>query len=181
VLGNASSEECLKRAHVDTAKGFVAAVSSDAENLYIVLTARGFRSDLKIIARASEEEATSKLLRAGASQVLSPYFFVGSRIAQLLLRPNVLDFIDAAFGTERLDVEIGEVRIDANSPLVGKMLGDSAIRQQADVIILGVKPAEGPLVFNPARETLIRASDTLIVIGADTQLKRLEALAHVPA
>jgi len=181
VLGNASSEECLKRAHVDTAKGFVAAVSSDAENLYIVLTARGFRSDLKIIARASEEEATCKLLRAGASQVLSPYFFVGSRIAQLLLRPNVLDFIDAAFGTERLDVEIGEVRIDASSPLVGKILGDSAIRQEADVIILGVKPAEGPLVFNPAHERLIRAGDTLIVIGADTELRKLEALSHVAA
>jgi voltage-gated potassium channel len=104
---------------------------------------------------------------------------VGSRIAQLLLRPNVLDFVDAAFGTERLDVEIGEVRIDAHSPLVGKMLGDSKIRQGADVIILGVKPAEGPLVFNPAPETLIRASDTIIVIGADTQLKRLEALARV--
>ena len=181
VLGNASSEECLKRAHVDTAKGFVAAVSSDAENLYIVLTARGFRSDLKIIARASEEEATCKLLRAGASQVLSPYFFVGSRIAQLLLRPNVLDFIDAAFGTERLDVEIAEVRIDASSPLVGKILGDSAIHQEADVIILGVKPAEGPLVFNPAHERLIRAGDTLIVIGADTELRKLEALSHVAA
>jgi voltage-gated potassium channel len=177
ILGNASSEECLKRAHIETAKGFVAAVGSDAENLYIVLTARGFRSDLKIIARASEEEATSKLLRAGASQVLSPYFFVGSRIAQLLLRPNVLDFIDAAFGTERLDVEIGEVRIDAKSQLVGKTLGDAAIRQQADVIILGVKPAEAALLFNPAPDTVIRASDTLIVIGADTQLKRLEALA----
>jgi voltage-gated potassium channel len=177
VLGNASSEECLKRAHIDTAKGFVAAVTSDAENLYIVLTARGFRSDLKIIARASEEEATSKLLRAGASQVLSPYFFVGSRIAQLLLRPNVLDFIDAAFGTERLDVEIGEVRIEAQSQLVGKKLGDAAIRQQADVIILGVKPAEGALLFNPAPETVIRASDTLIVIGGDTQLRRLETMA----
>ena len=177
VVGNASSEECLKRAHIETAKGFVAAVGSDAENLYIVLTARGFRSDLKIIARASEEEATSKLLRAGASQVLSPYFFVGSRIAQLLLRPNVLDFIDAAFGTERLDVEIGEVRIDATSALVGKQLGDAAIRQQADVIILGVKPAEGALLFNPAPETVIRPSDTLIVIGADSHLKKLEALA----
>ncbi|HXY25180.1 MAG TPA: potassium channel protein [Candidatus Acidoferrum sp.] len=177
VVGNASSEECLKRAHIETAKGFVAAVGSDAENLYIVLTARGFRSDLKIIARASEEEATSKLLRAGASQVLSPYFFVGSRIAQLLLRPNVLDFIDAAFGTERLDVEIGEVRIEAKSALVGKKLGDAAIRQQADVIILGVKPAEGALLFNPAPETVIRASDTLIVIGADSHLKKLEALA----
>jgi len=177
IVGSASSEECLKRAHIETAKGFVAAVGSDADNLYIVLTARGFRSDLKIIARASEEEATSKLLRAGASQVLSPYFFVGSRIAQLLLRPNVLDFIDAAFGTERLDVEIGEVRIEAKSGLVGKKLGDAAIRQQADVIVLGVKPAEGALVFNPAPETVIRASDTLIVIGADSHLRRLEALA----
>lgn len=181
VVGSGSSEECLKRAHIDTAKGFVAAVSSDAENLYIVLTARGFRSDLKIIARASEEEATSKLLRAGASQVLSPYFFVGTRIAQLLLRPNVLDFVDAAFGTERLDVEIGEVRIEAKSPLVGKTLGDSMIRQQADVIILGVKPADRALLFNPAPETVIRASDTLIVIGADTHLKKLEALAAAPA
>jgi voltage-gated potassium channel len=177
ILGSASSEENLKRAHIDTAKGFVAAASSDAENLYIVLTARGFRSDLKIIARASEEEATSKLLRAGASQVLSPYFFVGSRIAQLLLRPNVLDFIDTAFGTERLDVEIGEVRVDAKSMLVGKKLGDAAIRQQADVIVLGVKPADGTLLFNPAPEAIIRASDTLIVIGSDSQLKKLEALA----
>jgi voltage-gated potassium channel len=177
ILGSASSEENLKRAHIDTAKGFVAAASSDAENLYIVLTARGFRSDLKIIARASEEEATSKLLRAGASQVLSPYFFVGSRIAQLLLRPNVLDFIDTAFGTERLDVEIGEVRVDAKSMLVGKKLGDAAIRQQADVIVLGVKPVDGTLLFNPAPEAIIRASDTLIVIGSDSQLKKLEALA----
>jgi voltage-gated potassium channel len=176
IIGSASSEESLKQAHIDRAKGFVAAVATDAENLYIVLTARGFRSDLKIIARASEEEATSKLLRAGASQVLSPYYFVGSRIAQLLLRPNVLDFIDAAFGTDRLDVEIGEVRIEASSPLVGKSLGDAVFRQQAGVIVLGVKPADCALLFNPAPETLIRAGDTLIVIGADVHLKKLEAL-----
>jgi len=179
VVGSASSDDSLKHAHIDTAKGLVAAVGTDAENLYIVLTARGFRSDLKIIARASEEEAISKLLRAGASQVLSPYYFVGNRIAQLLLRPNVLDFIDAAFGTERLDVEIGEVRIETNSPLVGKTLGDAAIRQRADVIILGVKPESGPLLFNPAPETAIRIGDTLIVVGGDTQLKKLEALAAV--
>jgi voltage-gated potassium channel len=177
VLGSASSEESLKQAHIGSAKGLVAAVGTDPENLYIVLTARGFRSDLKIIARASEEEAISKLLRAGASQVLSPYYFVGNRIAQLLLRPNVLDFIDAAFGTDRLDVEIGEVRIEANSPLVGKTLGDATIRQRADVIVLGVKPASGALLFNPVPETLIHSGDTLIVIGGDTQLKKLEALA----
>lgn len=177
IIGSASSEEILKRAHIENAKGLVAAVGTDAENLYIVLTARGFRSDLKIIARASEEEAISKLLRAGASQVLSPYYFVGNRIAQLLLRPNVLDFIDTAFGAERLDVEIGEVRIEQKSSLVGKSLGDTAIRQRADVIILGVKPADGALLFNPSPETPIRIGDTLIVIGGDAQLKRLEALA----
>jgi voltage-gated potassium channel len=177
VIGSASSEENLKQAHIDKARGFVAAVGTDAENLYIVLTARGLRADLKIIARASEEEATSKLLRAGASQVLSPYYFVGNRIAQLLLRPNVLDFIDAAFGTERLDVEIGEVRIGELSSLVGKTLGDSVFRQQAGVIVLGVKPADGALLFNPAPDNAIHAGDTLIVIGADTHLKKLETLA----
>ena len=134
------------------------------------------QSDLKIIARASEEQATSKLLRAGASQVLSPYYFVGSGIAKLLLRPNVLDFVDAAFGTGGLDVEIGEVRIETKSSLVGKSLGDAAIRQQSGVIIPGVKPTEGALVFNPAPETVIWANDTLIVIGADSDLKKLESL-----
>ncbi len=177
IVGNASSEENLQKARIDRAKGFIAAVSSDAENLYIILTARGFRPDLKIIARATEEEAISKLLRAGASQVLSPYYFVGHRIVQLLLHPNVLDFIDAAFGTERLDIAVGEVKIPAQSRLVGKRLSDSGIREQANVIVLAVKSADGKTNFNPPPESVIRADDCLIVIGGDQQLKRLEALA----
>lgn len=178
IVGNASSDDNLQKAHIDKARGFVAAVSSDAENLYIVLTARSLRPDLKIIARASEEEATSKLFRAGASQVLSPYYFVGHRIAQLFLRPNVLDFIDTAFGTERLDIEIGEVRVLDNSPLVGKTLADSAIRQQAGVMVLGVKRADGAMTFNPPPDARIGAGDCLIVIGGDEQLKKLEAVLH---
>ena len=177
IIGNASSEENLRKARIESARGLVAAVSSDAENLYIVLTARGFRSDLQIIARASEEEATSKLLRAGASQVLSPYHFIGHRIAQLLLRPNVLDFIDTAIGTERLDIEIGEVRVHDRSALVGKTLGNSAIRQRAGVIVLSVKGGDGTMTFNPPPETVIHADDCLIVIGGDEQLKKLETLA----
>lgn len=178
VVGNASSDDNLHKAKIGVARGFVAAVSSDAENLYIVLTARSLRPDLKIIARASEEEATSKLLRAGASQVLSPYYFVGHRIAQLFLRPNVLDFIDTAFGTERLDIEIGEVRVLAHSPLIGKTLADAAIRQQAGVMVLGVKPADGAMTFNPPPDARIRAGDCLIVIGGDAQLKKLEEVLH---
>ncbi len=181
IVGNASSEEILTKARIDRASGFVAAVNSDAENLYIILTARGFRPDLRIIARASEEEATSKLLRAGATQVISPYFFVGRRIAQLFLRPNVLDFIDTAFGTERLDIEIGEVKIPEQSVLVGKKLADSMIRQQAGVIVLAIKSGAGKLVFNPTEDSIIHAGDWLIVIGGDDQLKKLEALANASA
>ena len=181
LVGNASSEEILAKAGISRASGFVAAVNSDAENLYIILTARGFRSDLQIIARASEEEATSKLLRAGATQVISPYFFVGRRMAQLFLRPNVLDFVDTAFGTERLDIEISEVKIPEQSMLVGKALADTVIRRQAGVIVLAVKNAEGKMVFNPAEDLVIRAGDCLIVIGGDDQLKKLEALANTPS
>jgi voltage-gated potassium channel len=181
IVGNASSEETLVKARIDKARGFVAAVSSDAENLYIILTARGFRSDLQIIARASEEEATPKLLRAGANQVISPYFFVGKRIAQLFLRPNVLDFIDTAFGTERLDIEIGEVKIPSQSALAGKKLADSTIRQQAGVIVLAVKNSEGKMLFNPSQDSVISAGDCLIVIGGDEQVKKLEMLANAPA
>ena len=179
VVGSASHEENLIKAKIDRALGFVAAVSSDAENLYIVLTARGLRPDLKIIARASEEEATSKLLRAGATQVLSPYFFIGHRIAQLFLRPNVLDFMDVAFGTERLDIEIGEVRLPAGSKLIGKKLSDSLIRQQAGVIVLAVKSAEGKMIFNPSPEAILRAGDCMIVLGGGEQLKKVDALAGV--
>jgi voltage-gated potassium channel len=176
IVGSASSETNLKQARIDRAKGFVAAVGSDAENLYIILTARGFRSDLKIIARAGDDDATPKLLRAGASHVLSPYHFVGNRIAQLLLRPNVLEFVDTAFGKERLDVEIGEVRVKKGSPLVGKSLGDALFHQQGGAIVLGIKPLDGGLVFNPAPEALILPGDCLIVIGSDAHLKHLEAL-----
>ena len=177
VIGNASTEDNLRKAHIDTAQGFVSAVSSDAENIYIVLTARGLRPDLKILARASEEEATSKLLRAGASEVLSPYHFIGHRMAQLLLRPNVLDFVDAAFGRERLDFEIGEVIISGTSNLVGKKLGESEIPRQAGVIVLALRNSEGKMIFNPPPESVIQADDCLIVIGGDEQLRRLESLA----
>jgi Trk K+ transport system NAD-binding subunit len=134
----------------------------------------------------SEARSFSSLLSLLCSAGLQPGFLaecrirlfcLGSSIAQLLLRPNVLDFIDTAFGTERLDVEIGEVRVESQSRLVGKKLGDGSIRLQADAIILGVKPAQGALLFNPAPDARIRASDTLIVIGGDTQLKKLETLA----
>lgn len=176
LIGSASQEEILEKARIRQAEGLVAAVTSDAENIYIVLTARGIVPNLKIIARASEEEAMPKLMRAGASQVVSPYKFVGHRIAQLLLRPNVLDFIDTAFGTERLDVQIEEVQVPAGSPLANKSIAASEIRQNCGVLVLALKHADGSLTFNPAPSETIRAGDHLIAIGSADHLEKLEAL-----
>ena len=177
IMGSGATEQNLSEARIEHARGFVAAVSTDADNLYIVLTARGMSSDLKIIARASEEEATSKLLRAGATQVISPYHFVGHRIAHLFLRPNVLDFIDTAIGSTRLDVEIEEVPVAEGSPVVGKALGDSLIQRQEGVIVLALKRSDGVMAFNPPPDSVIRAGDCLIAIGEGSKLKNLENLA----
>lgn len=176
LIGSASQEDILERARIRQAEGLVAAVTSDAENLYIVLTARDMCPNLKIIARASEEDATAKLMRAGATQVVSPYKFVGHRIAQLLLRPNVLDFIDTAFGTERLDMQIEEVLVPSSSSLANKSLADSEIRQKCGVLVLALKRADGSLNFNPAPDDTIRAGDHLIAIGSADHLEKLESL-----
>ncbi len=180
VIGSGATEETLREAKIDVARGLVSAVTSDADNLYIVLTASGMRPDLKIIARASEEEAIPKLLRAGASQVVSPYHFIGHRIAQLLLRPNVLDFIDTAFGSERMDMQIEEVLVGPTSSLDGKTLAGSDLRNRTGAMILALKHAEGPsaLDFNPPPDVIIHAGDHLIAIGSADHLRKLEVLAN---
>lgn len=179
VVGSASSEGVLLQARIGHAKGLVAAVTSDADNLYIVLTASGMAADLKIIARASDEEAIPKLLRAGASQVLSPYHFIGQRIAQLLVRPNVLDFIDTAFGTDRIDITIEEIRLPQGSSLVGKTLAEANIREKTSVLILALKKQGGELDFNPAPNIALQNGDCLIGIGSQENLQKLEKLAGV--
>jgi voltage-gated potassium channel len=178
VIGTGFSEETLRQARIENAKGLVAAVTSDPDNLYIVLTASGLKPELQIIARASEEEAIPKLLRAGAAQVLSPYHFVGHRIVQLLLRPNVLDFIDTAIGSERLDIQIEEVQIPRGSRLAGKSLAAADIRQATGVLVLALKRTSGRLEFNPAPDTVIEGGDCLIGIGSSDHLEKLESLAQ---
>lgn len=177
IIGSAAHEDTLARARIQQAMGLVAAVTSDPENLYIVLTAKGMREDLKIIARASEEEAVSKLIRAGASHVVSPYHFIGHRIVQLFLRPHVLDVLDTAFGSDRLDVQIEEVHIPENSPIAGQTLAGADIRRKTGVLVLALKHTDGTLTFNPDLDAKIQAGDCLIAIGGVEHLQKLESLA----
>lgn len=176
VIGSGHAEDVLQRSHIDTARGLVAAVTSDAENLYIVLTARGMNPTLKIIARASEDEAVSKLRRAGATEVISPYNFVGRRIAHILLQPRVIDFIETAFGSERMDIQIEEVEVPTASPLAGKSLAAANIGQNTGVLVLALRHGDGALTFNPPAATVIQPGDCLIAIGAIDHLKKLDAL-----
>jgi voltage-gated potassium channel len=178
VVGSATREEVLHEARISHAQGLVAAVASDADNLYIVLTARGMKPDLRIVARASEEEALPKFKRAGATHVVSPYHFVGRRIARLFLRPHVLELIDNAFGSERLDMEIEEVPVAEKSALAGKTLADAEIRQKTGVMVLAVKLGDGRMHFNPAPDVVVHPGDCLIAIGSATHLEKLASLAN---
>jgi voltage-gated potassium channel len=177
LIGSGATEDSLKLARIEHAKGLVSAVTSDADNLYIVLTASGLRPGMPIIARASEEEAIPKLRRAGATQVLSPYQFIGHRIVQLVLRPHVLDFIDSAFGSERMDIQIEEILIPDDSKLAGKTLEGAEIRKRTGVMIVALKKTDGTMTFSPAADVVLCAGDHLIAIGSSSDLEKLETIA----
>ena len=172
--GDATQEYALREARIEAASGLVAAATTDAINLYIVLTARSLNPKLKIIARASEEDAEKHLRKAGADIVISPYNFAGHRIAQSFLRPNVIDFLDLAIASDRqLDLELAEVRVEAGSPFAGKTLAGSQIRQTMNVIVLAIKKSGG-MHFNPEPDDRIDAGDFLIAMGEPGGLRRLE-------
>ena len=173
---DATQEQTLRDAQIERARGLIAATTTDATNLYIVLTARGLNPHLKIIARASEDGAEKHLLTAGADSVVSPYSFAGQRIAQSLLRPHVVSFLDTATTHLGMDLEIGEIHIGPASTFAGKTLESSRIRQEHGVIVLAIKRREG-MRFNPAPDERIEPDDCLIAMGEPAQLRELEQTA----
>ncbi len=176
VTGDATQEQTLRQAQIERARGLIAATTTDATNLYIVLTARGLNPQLKIIARASESAAEKHLLTAGADSVVSPYSFAGQRIAQSLLRPNVVSFLDTATTHLGMDLEIGEIHIAAASAFAGKTIETLRIRQERGVIVLAIKRRDG-MRFNPPPDERIEADDCLIAMGEPAQLRQLEQTA----
>jgi len=176
IAGDATQEETLRQAQIDRASGLIAATTTDATNLYIVLTARGLNPRLKIIARASEDAAEKHLLTAGADSVVSPYSFAGQRIAQSLLRPHVVTFLDTATTHLGMDLEIGEIHITPESAFAGKTLESSRIRQERGVIVLAIKRNDA-MRFNPAPDERIESGDCLIAMGEPAQLRELEQTA----
>ena len=182
IEGDATNEQALEQAQIRRAAGLASAVTSDAQNVYIVLTARGMAPDLPIVARASEESAESKLLKAGATRVISPYHYAGQRMARVLTRPAVESFIDLAMSSLSegdLNLQIEEVRVANGSRLVDSTLAEADLRHRLGVKVLAIRHDDGKVDFNPGGSGKIAAGDFLIVMGETQKLKDLESLAGV--
>jgi voltage-gated potassium channel len=172
IEGDATDDDVLRQAGIERAATLVAASSTDADNLYITLSARALRPDLFIVARARLEMAEPKLEQAGANRVVNPQKIGGARMAALATQPAVADFLDVVMHDGSLEFRLGEVPLRPGSALVGRTLRDAQIRERTGAMILAVQDA-GQFLTNPAPETVLRAEQLLIAIGTEVQLKAL--------
>ncbi|MGQ9918706.1 MAG: potassium channel family protein [Bryobacteraceae bacterium] len=177
VAGDATSDDALREAGIERAAGLVAALSTDADNLFVVMSARTLNPKLRIAARASDEATEKKLMRAGADTVLAPYRTAGAQLALSLMKPHVRQFLDFALASPDWDVRIEQVEVDAASDLVGKSLAEARIRGEMQVVVLAIRRAGGALEFNPAAAAEIHAGDCLVVMGEAEPLRRFEVRA----
>lgn len=175
VLGDSTRDETLKEVRIDRAAGLIAALATDADNLFAVISARTLNSRLRIGARAAEEEAERKMRQVGADSVFAPYTMTGMRLAQSLLKPHVHQFLDFATTDLPTHVRIEQVEVLPASDMAGRSLSELRIRSELKVIVLAIRRSNGTMVFNPAAEEVVREGDYLIVMGEPEPLRRLEA------
>lgn len=177
IEGDSTRDDVLRRAGIERAKCLISVLPTDAENLYVVLSAREICPKLFIVARACEEGSEHKLLRAGADKAVSPYYIGGIRIAQTVLKPAVMDFIEFATKSGNIELQMEEIPILEGSKLSGLTLDECGIGRELGVIIVAIKQTTGEMRFNPTFRTEIQAGDTLIAVGEISKLRTLEDMA----
>src|SRR5882672_2369403 len=177
LVSDATLEESLRDVGVENARGLAACLPNDADNVYVVLTARDLNPNLRIVARAAEEQAQAKLLRAGANHVVAPTIIGGHRMAVALTKPAISEFMDSITASE-LGLGFEQVEVEAASDLVGLELRNTAIRSELDVVIISIRRQDGEIIFNPGGDAAIENGDILIAIGRADSLMKLNALAR---
>jgi len=180
IHGNASEDEILRKAGIDRAKALITVVGSDAENLYISLSARLLNPKLVLVARAEEEEAESKLRKVGVNKVISPYLTGGHRAVQAVLKPTVLHFMETATRSAFKELQVEEIHIANGSQLAGQTLKESRLSEDYGVTVVGVLQANGDVLNAPTGDTRIEPDTTLIAIGRRQNLDQIEPLASKP-
>jgi len=177
LAGDACEDATLQAAGIARAQGLVAALSKDADNVYVILSARELNPGLQIVARAEDERGRRKMLHAGATRVVSPYAIGGHRMAHALLRPAVLDVLDLATHSRALELQIEELAVPAGAFCAGATLAASGLREEHGVIVIALKRGE-EMHFNPAAETCIDPGDRLVLMGSRDALVELERRLH---
>jgi voltage-gated potassium channel len=175
-LGDSTFDNNLRDVGIERARGLVAALATDADNLFLVLSAKSLNPHLHVASRVIEEEAEQKFRRAGADAVFMPYNMAGSRLAQSILRPHVVEFLEVATAESELKVSIEQVKVGSHSEFVDKSIRQMELRKQVGVIVLAVRRADGQMLFNPDPDTLIQPGDYLIAMGNEEQLRNLTTL-----
>ena len=176
LCGDSTQDATLTEAGVRRAKGLVAALATDADNLFLILSAKTLNSGLKVAARVGDEQAEEKLRRAGADTVFAPYTNAGQQLALSLVRPHVVQFLDAATSSIGLDVCLEQMRVSENSEMAAKSLKQMQLRRDLGVIVLAIRKAGGEMLFNPPAEAVLDAGDFLIVMGEHEDVRQLETL-----
>ena len=178
VRGDATSDEILKEAGIERARVLVTALNTDADNLFVTLTARGLMKDLFIVARARAESSEVKLTQAGADRVVNPQGIGGARMAAFVLHPHVAEFLDVVMHDGSLEFRLEEIPVPEDSPLAGKSLRETHIRDSTGALVLAMRDAAGEFTTNPPPEMVLCAGQILIAIGTEAQLKALTAAAR---
>lgn len=179
LVGDATEEDMLERAGIDRARNLVATLADDADNVFATLTARQLNADLYIVARSEDASTEPKLRRAGANRVISPQIIGADWIANVLTRPNVVDFVDVA--AKGVELEMAEVEVPADSPLMGMSLREADLRRFSDIIVVAIRRPDGTTRFNPGADESLNAGDLLITIGEAGAANKLSNLRELKA
>ncbi len=175
-LADATRDETLRQVGIERARGVIAALATDADNLFLLLSAKGLNPRIYAAARAAEEGAEEKMRRAGADAVFAPYAITGHRLAQSLLRPHVVQFLDFTTKDIGPDIAIEQVRVSEGSEMASKSIREMQLGRDLGVIVLAIRTASGAMHFNPTADTQAHAGDYLIVMGRAENLRLLEGL-----
>lgn len=176
VIGDAADDEVLRKAGIARADALVAALTTDAENLYITMSARAVRDDMFIVARARDESSAGKLMRGGANRVVNPQEIGGARMAAFVLQPNVAEFADVVMHDRNVELRLEEAPLFATSPLCGQSLRDAPIREKSGALVVAIREADGTFRSNPAPDTELKSGQVVIAIGNARELERLQAM-----
>ena len=180
VLGEATDDDVLLRAGIERAGALVAALDTDADNLFVTLACRAMRPDLQIIARARNEASEPKLRRAGADRVVNPQQLGGDRMAAFVVQPHVVEFMDVVMHDNEIEFRLEQFLVPAGSAIAGQSLRSAGVRDRSGALVLALRRPGGDFVTNPAAETEVGAGDVMIGIGTRDQLERLGQMVASP-